>query len=129
MQGLPGLTFHATGLPRFDPAKGTFRFANLPGDFDEARRGMELARMAFREKFGLVVLDEVLSLILTGLVDKQDVLGLLDDYESLGRPSELVLTGHRIWPELEARADLITEMRKIKHYFDHKLAARKGIEF
>jgi cob(I)alamin adenosyltransferase len=126
---LPGLTHHATGLVRFDEATESFRFKNIPGDFDEAQRGLELARQSFIQGYGLVVLDEILSLVLTDLVKKVEIESLLDAYESAGRPSELVLTGHRIWPELEARVDLITEMRKVKHYFDKKLKARKGIEF
>ncbi|MES2201092.1 MAG: cob(I)yrinic acid a,c-diamide adenosyltransferase [candidate division FCPU426 bacterium] len=126
---LPGLKLEPTGLPRFNPDKGTFRFANIPGDLQEARRGLDLARGAFRQDYGLVVLDELLSTVLTGLASRDDIMGLLDDYESLGRPCELLITGHKIWPELEARADLITEMKKLKHYFDKDLKARKGIEF
>ena len=125
----PGLTHIATGLVRFNAEKNTFRFNNIPADFQEAQRGLEAARQAFGQGYGLVVLDELLSLILTDLVKKEEIVSLLDAYESAGRPCELVLTGHRIWPELEARVDLITEMKKLKHYFDKGLQARKGIEF
>ena len=126
---LPGLTHVATGLVRFNAEKNTFRFNNIPADFQEAQRGLKVAQEAFSQGFGLVVLDEVLSLILTDLVKKEEIMALLDAYESAGRPCELVLTGHRIWPELEARVDLMTEMKKLKHYFDQGLQARKGIEF
>jgi cob(I)alamin adenosyltransferase len=126
---LPGLTHVATGLVRFNAEKGTFRFNNIPADFQEAQRGLKRAREALHEGYGLLVLDEVLSLILTDLVKKEEILDFLDAYEMAGRPCELVLTGHRIWPELEARVDLITQMTKLKHYFDKGLQARKGIEF
>lgn len=126
---LEGLTLHACGLVRFDEKTESFRFKNIPGDFDEAQRGLALARQSFQQGYGLVVLDEILSLILTGLVQKEEIMDLLDAYEEAGRPCELLMTGHRIWPELEARVDLITEMRKVKHYFDKALKARKGIEF
>ena len=126
---IPGLTHHATGLARFDPAKGSFRFKNQPGDEAEAQRGLELARTALGQGYGLLVLDEVLSLVLTGLASKPAIDSLVQAYEDLGRPCELVLTGHTLWPELQAKADLITEMVKQKHYFDAKLKARKGIEF
>ena len=43
--------------------------------------------------------------------------------------AELVLTGWNAWPELVERADLVTEMRKVKHYYDGGLGARPGIEF
>jgi cob(I)alamin adenosyltransferase len=124
-----GFTLQATGLPRFNAEKGTFRFKNTPGDLDEARRGLAVARESMAGGYGLLVLDEILSLPLTGLATQADIESLLDHYESLGRPCELVLSGHQIWPELERRVDLITEMKKRKHYFDQALKARKGIEF
>jgi cob(I)alamin adenosyltransferase len=126
---LPGLTHHATGLVRFVPSKGTFRFQNIPGDFKEARRGMDLAHGAIESGAGLVVLDEILSLLLTGLIEEAAIEELLDHYEKLKRPCELVLTGHKIFPVLEQRVDLITRMEKQKHYFDQGEPARKGIEF
>jgi cob(I)alamin adenosyltransferase len=126
---LDGLSFQPTGLVRFDEKTESFRFKNIPGDFEEAQRGLALAKASFSQGYGLVVLDEILSLVLTGLAKKEEILGLLDAYEAAGRPCELVLTGHEIWPELEARVDLITEMRKVKHYFDQSIKARKGIEF
>jgi cob(I)alamin adenosyltransferase len=126
---LPGLTHHATGLVRFVPARGTFRFQNIPGDFAEAQRGLELAHQAMESGAGLVVLDEILSLLLTGLIEEAAIEELLDHYEKLGRPCELVLTGHKIFQALEQRADLITRMEKLKHYFDQGEPARKGIEF
>ena len=126
---LGGLTHHATGLPRFNPKHGTFRFTNVPGDLVEAQRGLVLARQALGEGFGLVVLDEILSTVLTGLLQAKEVMDLIDEHGRLGRPCELVLTGHQIWPDLEAKVDLITEMKKRKHYFDQALQARKGIEF
>ena len=129
LKTIPGLTLHPSGLARFDAVAETFRFENEAGDFEEAQRGLKLAREAFRGGFGLVILDEALSLPLTGLVSKDEIMDLVSDYESLGKPCELVMTGHQIWGELEAKAGLITEMRKKKHYFDQKLKARKGIEY
>lgn len=129
LAGLDGFTLHPTGLTRFNAEKGTFRFKNIPGDFEEAKRGMQLAYDALEQGYGLLVLDEILSLVLTELVKKEDIEALLDRYVALGRPCELVLTGHKIWPELVQRVDLITEMKKLKHYFDQALKARKGIEY
>lgn len=126
---LSGLTFHPTGSQRFDPAKQTFRFKNIPADFAEASRGLQLAQAAFEQGFGLIILDEILSLLLTGLVQEAELHELLDRYERAGRPAELVLTGHKLPEALASRMDLITEMRKQKHYFDQQTKARKGIEF
>jgi cob(I)alamin adenosyltransferase len=128
-KSLPGLEHHPTGLVRFVPDKGTFRFKNIPGDFEEASRGMKLAHQALESGVGLLVLDEVLSLLLTGLLEEATLLAFLDRYDDLGRPCELVLTGHKLFDRLEQRADLITNMVKKKHYFDQGEKARKGIEY
>jgi cob(I)alamin adenosyltransferase len=53
---------------------------------------------------------------------------LLDAYDA-NRQCELVLTGHKVWDELIDRADLVTEMRKVKHYYAKGTPARLGIEF
>ena len=129
LRSLEGLTLHATGLQRFEPEQETFRFKNIDADFAEAQRGLGLARQAIGQGFGLLVLDELLSLILTGLLTQAHIMALLDAYEAAGRPCELLITGHKVWPALEARVDLLTEMRKVKHYFDIGAKARKGIEY
>jgi cob(I)alamin adenosyltransferase len=39
------------------------------------------------------------------------------------------MTGHKLFDGLEEKVDLITEMRKVKHYFDKGIQARPGIEY
>jgi cob(I)alamin adenosyltransferase len=108
---------------------GTFRFGAEPRDIEEARRGLGLAGEAIRSgNYRLVVLDEALSAVVVGLLAEEEVMGLLDLHgEHPG--AELVLTGLNAWPALVARADLVTEMRKVKHYYDAGLGARPGVEF
>ena len=43
--------------------------------------------------------------------------------------TEIIMTGRNAPEELIKRADLVTEMKMIKHYFDKGVPARKGIEF
>ncbi|MCI0474361.1 MAG: cob(I)yrinic acid a,c-diamide adenosyltransferase, partial [Ignavibacteria bacterium] len=57
--------------------------------------------------------------------DVEDVIELFKE----NRRFELVMTGHKIWDYIEENADLITEMKKVKHYFDKGIPAREGIEF
>ncbi|MGQ4554549.1 cob(I)yrinic acid a,c-diamide adenosyltransferase [Halobellus sp. GM3] len=75
----------------------------------------------------MLVLDEVLYAVEQGLIDESDVLDLVDS-----KPAnlELVLTGGHAEPTylLEA-ADLVTEVRKVKHPFDEGVRARKGTEY
>jgi cob(I)alamin adenosyltransferase len=118
-----------TGKIRMMP-NGQFRFTNSPPDFEEAKRGIEIVRSAISaKKSKLVVCDEILSCLLTGLLQEQDVLGVLDLYEKEGRPCELLFTGRSLPETIKSRADLVTEMKMLKHYFNKGLPARKGVEF
>jgi cob(I)alamin adenosyltransferase len=77
-------------------------------------------------RYDVVVLDEINVALDFGLISLTQVLELLD-----ARPShvELVLTGRRAHPRVIERADLVTEMRAIKHPYDSGVAARKGVEY
>jgi cob(I)alamin adenosyltransferase len=88
---------------------------------------LEAARAEFSNlNYDLIILDEILYAIHYGLVAQDDVLALLDSKpESL----HVVLTGRNASPEIIARADLVTEMREIKHPFTQGIPAQKGIEF
>ena len=72
-----------------------------------------------------MILDEILMAVWLELLDVEELLDLLDS-----KPAnvELVLTGRRADPKLMERADLVTEMREIKHYYQQGVRARKGIE-
>ena len=89
-----------------------------------------LAIMQAREtmlsgRYDLVILDEVCVAIHFGLLETKEVLSLLKEKPL---PVELILTGRYCPDELIARADLVTEMREIKHYYQNGVTARKGIE-
>ncbi len=128
LRGLSGLRLDPTGCERIRP-DGTFRFGVTEADRLEARRGLALAREAVvSPDFGLVILDEILSAQQYRLIQEEDVLGVVALWKEKGR-AELVLSGRtRLSSVLEA-ADLVTEMRKVKHYFDAGVPAREGIEF
>jgi cob(I)alamin adenosyltransferase len=101
-----------------------------PEHVAQARRGLERARQAMLGlspggRYDVVVLDEVNVSIWFGLLTVEEVLAFLDE-----RPAhvEVILTGRRAPQELVERADLVTEMRQVKHYYQQGVAARKGIE-
>ena len=97
-----------------------------PDHVAQAHRGLERAREALLSgRYDIVVLDEVNVAIWFGLLDVEEVLALLDE-----RPAhvEVILTGRRAPQELIERADLVTEMREVKHYYQQGVMARKGIE-
>ncbi len=119
---------YTTGCERMNK-DGTFRFKNAEEDFEEAKRALGISRRLITEsKQNLLVLDEILAASAYHLITEKDVLDVLDLYYR-NRRFELVITGHKLFPGLEEKAGLITEMRKVKHYFDEGIQAREGIEF
>ena len=76
-------------------------------------------------EYDLVILDEINVTVYFELLNEKDALAMIDS-----RPHgvELVLTGRYATDQVMARADLVTEMREVKHYFDQGVAARIGIE-
>ena len=88
--------------------------------FEEARREM------LSGETDIIILDEVLTAIFYGLLSVHDVLSLIKD-----KPErvELVLTGRYAPEEIIENADLVTEMKEIKHPYSKGIGARKGIEY
>ena len=96
-------------------------------DLRLAGRGLELARQAVMSgKYDIVILDEVNVAVELGVLKAEEVLPLIDD-----RPPgvELVLTGRYAPEEFCSRADIITEMRNVRHCFDSGVQMREGIEY
>jgi cob(I)alamin adenosyltransferase len=74
----------------------------------------------------LIVLDEALDALLTGLISEETFRAFVDAKPA---ETELVFTGRQAPGWLEERADYITEMTKKKHPWDSGIVARKGIEY
>jgi len=95
-----------------------------PEDVRLAREGLADA-VAAMASFDLVILDEITIALHFELISIDDLFNLLDR-----RPAstELVLTGRYAPQELIERADLVTEMREVDHYYRRGTPARKGID-
>jgi len=80
----------------------------------------------FSEKYNVVILDEVNYAINLGLIDVQEIIKIIKE-----KPSslDLVLTGRDVKKEIIELADLVTEMKEIKHPFKSGIKAKKGIDF
>lgn len=75
--------------------------------------------------YDVVVLDEIMAVVNNGLLNLEEVCTLIDE-----KPFhvELILTGRSAPVPLLERAELVTEMRAVKHYFKQGVEARLGIE-
>ncbi|MBN1953944.1 MAG: cob(I)yrinic acid a,c-diamide adenosyltransferase [Anaerolineae bacterium] len=93
---------------------------------DQARRGLARATEALLSgRYDVVVLDEVTVAVWFELLTVEEVLAVLDQRP---RHVEVVLTGRRAPQALIDAADLVTEMREVKHYYRQGVLARDGIE-
>jgi len=96
-------------------------------DITAARHGLaEVSDVIFSGKYNLVILDEINIALYFNLFKIEKVKNLI-----INRPSniEIVMTGRNAPLELIELADLVTEMREIKHYYNKGVDPRKGIEF
>jgi cob(I)alamin adenosyltransferase len=77
-------------------------------------------------EYDLIILDEINYCLHRKLIPLERAIDLVEK-----RPThvELVFTGRYAPGELIVRADVVTEMRKVKHHFDQGVRARRGIEF
>jgi cob(I)alamin adenosyltransferase len=73
----------------------------------------------------MVILDEILNAILFKLITEEEALAILP---LKAASTELVLTGRSASEAMIEQADLVTEMREIKHYYQQGVQSRTGIE-
>jgi cob(I)alamin adenosyltransferase len=117
----PQITLHQYGRKCFIRDEPTEEDVRL------AREGwQEIRDVLKRAECDLLILDEIGIAIHYRLISLEEVQELLR-----ARPDgvELVLTGRKIPEALYEQADLVTEMREIKHYYNAGVQARQGIEF
>jgi cob(I)alamin adenosyltransferase len=114
------ITIEQFGLPRFINGK-----PSAP-DVETARDGLERVKSSMLSgRFDMIIIDEGNVAVTYGLFSKEDLLEIIAmKPENL----ELVITGRDALPEIIDKADLVTEMKAVKHYFNKGVDARVGIE-
>lgn len=115
---------------RFDKSKKFFWNMNdiekkeLSEKIEEA---MEFARETLeKNQCDILILDEIMGVINNKILHTEKVVNLIEE-----KPDniEVILTGRNVPEELYEIADLITEMKMVKHPFEKGISAREGIEF
>ena len=119
---LPNLKLKAFG-------RGKFVTEKPPGkvDVELAEEALALAEEVVKSgEYDIVILDEINVALNLKLVKTEKVLELI---KNKPKQVELVLTGRYAPNEIIEAADLVTEMREVKHPFNKGYQARKGIEY
>ena len=119
---LPNLKLKAFGQGKF-----VTQFPPSKRDVEIAKEALELAKKIVKSgEYDVVILDEVNVAMSLRLIKTEEVINLIKE-----KPEhvELVLTGRYAPKEIIDIADLVTEMKEIKHPFQKGIPPRKGIEF
>lgn len=154
--GQLGVDWFGYGLDRIDPKTERFRFGVIPDDVAQAQRGITKAKELLLTRSGglqtstdrgdlkvaatsempyydLLILDEINTTVALGMIPESAVEELIDAKPA---STELVLTGRTevahgkvVRPSYFDRADLVTEMRLVKHYFYQGTPAREGLDY
>jgi len=85
-----------------------------------------ITRTTEKREYDMLILDEIVFCLSEGLAKLEDVKNLIDKRDS---SVEIILTGRGATAELIELADLVTEMKNIKHPFDKGQPSRRGIEY
>lgn len=82
--------------------------------------------MTLSDRYDMIILDEVFDVIHEGMLAGSAVFEFISNAPN---SLEIVMTGRKLPQRFIDAADYVTEFKKIKHPFDHGVAARIGIEF
>ena len=117
---LPGVTLEQYGAQPCD--SGSLN----PAEKEAAEKGLQRAmEVVTSGEYDLVMLDEINIAVRYGFISPGDVVDLINKKP---QSQELVLTGRSAAAEVVAAADLVSEIRDIKHYFNTGVSVREGIE-
>ena len=93
----------------------------------QCSQGLEFIKELIRDpSWDMLVLDEINIALRDGFLKEEDVLSLLD-----AKPDrlELVLTGRGVTDKIVEKADLVSEVREVKHPYNRGVKSREGIEY
>jgi len=97
-----------------------------PEDVQAAQQGLQEVQQAIASgDYSLVILDEANIAVDLGLFSADALLTVI---EAKPKQVEIIITGRNAHERIIDRADLVTEMRQVKHYYTRGVAARHGIE-
>ena len=113
------------------PERIKFTFQMSPEELSEtakscSNRFSEAIELARAGRLDVLIFDEAFGAISCGLLEESAV---LDFMRNKPPALELVLTGRGPSAEAVALADYVSEIKKVKHPYDHDIPARRGIEY
>ncbi|MCM8826454.1 MAG: cob(I)yrinic acid a,c-diamide adenosyltransferase [Candidatus Omnitrophica bacterium] len=94
---------------------------------NDCHKGLKFIEKIFKEKkYDVLIIDEIFISLRDGFISEEELIQLL---EKKPKNLELILTGRGATQRIIDKADLVSQIRKIKHPHDVGLRSRRGIEF
>ena len=119
---LPGFTIKQFGRPTFVDKKNP-----APADIKGAQEALDFAAKTIgSRKYDIIILDELNVALDFKLIPLDEVLLML---AWAPKELELVITGRNAHPKVVKLADLVSEVKEVKHYYQQGVQARRGIEY
>jgi cob(I)alamin adenosyltransferase len=124
---IKALQTHFPEIPVEQFGRGCFiRGKPTEADIQKARAGFEQVKnIIYSAEYDIVILDEVFIALYFELISDEELITLLKEKPSA---TELILTGRYAPQAIIEMADLVTEMKEVKHYYGQGVMARKGVE-
>ncbi|MCH7883225.1 cob(I)yrinic acid a,c-diamide adenosyltransferase [Patescibacteria group bacterium] len=121
--------------PGFELRKGGLGFVGILGDKLPREKHIEAAQKTLEEAFqelesgnwDMIILDEIHNALDLGLVKKERVVQYIERAQE--KKVDLIFTGRNAPRELIKKADIVSEIRDIKHVFEKGVKARKGLDY
>jgi cob(I)alamin adenosyltransferase len=121
-EGSNHLTIYSFGKKTFtNPKKLTEK------DQQIINKSLQITNKVIASKPFLLIMDEILIALKFKLISEKQILEIIDDCKK--KDIHLILTGRGATKKLIEAADLVTEMKKIKHPFDKGIEAIEGVDF
>lgn len=122
LEKFPNFTFKRFGMDGWVLKKPT------QNQIDSCVKALDYTKESLKNSdFDIIIADEILYAIELGTLTEEQVIELI---ETKPEKKELILTGsHKPYPKIFEKADLVTEVKKIKHPYDKGILAREGIEY
>jgi len=121
------LDFYKGGLGFYEAGELSAADASKREHTEQARATYDFALQAASSgDYGLVICDEINNAVADGLLTVKDLEKLIDQKHP---KTSLCLSGRNFPDELVKKADIVTDMTKIRHHFDDKFLANKGIDY
>ena len=103
-----------------------FKFENNEEDRAEAERALKKVQELYKESYFLIICDEIINCMNLGLIDELSVRDLVNECPV---NTHLIFTGRNAPDWLIEKADLVSEVNEVKHYFKEGQDAIEGIDY